>query len=665
MPARPRTEDHGRGRSSPLPSSLIPLAGESLPGYLLRLAFRLDLPPARIAELCGLAGRISHGQIQVDQLIRLPPGVAGRFSAVTSLTSGEVAGLTLSRYRRAYPALTARARRGSIASAYTDTWAVSFSSRYCPECLAEDARRPDGPFGGTWKLSWHLPVVFACTTHRRLLEHACPACGSALNSSRHGKATLITRPDAAGLHPHQCRNPDGSAGESQRRRHEPLCGGRLDDPASPRDRLPPDDLDSLLCLQARIGQQLGREPAGGADADAGYFPDLVATIRLLILSWPEGSGLAGSHALASLIDEHASPARRALSPVPDGTGRARPGRRDVNIWGAPGPAAQCGALILAADSVISDSDPATFRDQVQELARAAARTHPVAFRLTRTLDLSPGYRRAIAPRGHGFRHAPVHPRLLPPSRECLFTTEEIPPHLPLKWYDEHLAGFADRIPDPNAWTPRHLRRLVPVKLAEMTAGGTWRQCAEQLGIPAGAATRSVEVLRRQIGNSGLWEEFDDIAEQIARNLDQDRQRVNYASRRRALEHWQIPPAHWNAICTAVYRAGLHIGPQDPAIGTVLAWESVTQAEHLHSPLLTRMRHEGTSRPLTDKIAMFRTPAARTGSRLVILNRIDKYAGLLARQCDDHASTDISLSELLPWETTASEPRGQAPRKGAS
>jgi hypothetical protein len=103
------------------------------------------------------------------------------------------------------------------------------------------------------------------------------------------------------------------------------------------------------------------------------------------------------------------------------------------------------------------------------------------------------------------------------------------------------------------------------------------------------------------------------------------------------------------ICTDVYRAGLHIGPQDPAIGTVLAWESVTQAEHLHSPLLIRMRREGTARRLNDKIAVFRTPAARTGSRLVILNRLDKYATLLARQCDAHASTDIDLDELLPWE----------------
>jgi hypothetical protein len=641
----PRTEVPARA----LPSSLAPLTGESLPGYLLRLAWRLELPPARIAELCGLARRLSKGQILVDQLIELPAGTAGRFSAVTGLTSGEAAGLTLSRYRHACPALAPRAGPGTITSAYTDTWAASFSSRYCPECLAEDARRPDGPFGGTWKLTWHLPVVFACTTHRRLLRHACPACGSALNSGRRGgRVTLITRPDAAGLHPHQCRNPDGPAAESRRRRQEPLCGGRLDDPAaSPRDRLTPGDLDSLLSLQARISQRLTLEPAPGADAGAWYFPDLVATIRLLILGWPQGSGLAGSQALASLIDEHAAPAREALVPAPDDTGRARPVRR--GSWGAPGPAAQCGALILAADSVISGSDPAAFRDQVQELARAAARSHPVAFQLTRAQDLSPGYRRAIAPRGHGLRHAAARPLILPPSRECLFTIEEIPPHLPRKWYDDHLAVLARRIPEPNAWTPRHLRRLVPVKLAEMTAGGTWKQCAEQLGIPAGAATRSIEILRRQIGSTGLWEEFDDIVEQIASTLDHDRSRVNYASRRRTLRHWQIPAAHWTAICTGVYRAGPRIGPQDPAIGTVLAWEAVTQAEHLHSPLLTRKPRDEAGRRLNDKIAMFRTPARRTGSRLVILNRIEKYATLLATQCDDHASTDISLDELLPWE----------------
>lgn len=43
------------------------------------------------------------------------------------------------------------------------------SCRFCPLCLAET--------GGRWQLGWWLPWVFACTTHRVLLNDACPGCG--------------------------------------------------------------------------------------------------------------------------------------------------------------------------------------------------------------------------------------------------------------------------------------------------------------------------------------------------------------------------------------------------------------------------------------------------------------------------------------------------------
>lgn len=82
---------------------------------------------------------------------------------------------------------------------------------------------------------------------------------------------------------------------------------------------------------------------------------------------------------------------------------------------------------------------------------------------------------------------------------------------------------------------------------------------------------------------------------------------------------------------------------------MLIRESITQADHLHSPLLTRMRREGAGRSLNDKIALFRTPAARKGSRLIVLNRIEKYTTLLARNCDIRNSTEIAPDDLLPWE----------------
>lgn len=45
--------------------------------------------------------------------------------------------------------------------------------------------------------------------------------------------------------------------------------------------------------------------------------------------------------------------------------------------------------------------------------------------------------------------------------------------------DRDFADFSAHIPDPTAWTSRHLRRLAPVKPAEMTAGEPY-QVAELL-----------------------------------------------------------------------------------------------------------------------------------------------------------------------------------------
>src|SRR6266508_4985161 len=46
--------------SRPLPRSLDPLADESLPGFLLRLAYRLGISPARLVTLTGLSMNMQH-----------------------------------------------------------------------------------------------------------------------------------------------------------------------------------------------------------------------------------------------------------------------------------------------------------------------------------------------------------------------------------------------------------------------------------------------------------------------------------------------------------------------------------------------------------------------------------------------------------------------------
>src|SRR5260370_123719 len=57
----------------PLPRSLVPIPGDSLPRFLLRLSCRLNQPPASIAELTELA---PHGASGAPLPLLLRPGSA-------------------------------------------------------------------------------------------------------------------------------------------------------------------------------------------------------------------------------------------------------------------------------------------------------------------------------------------------------------------------------------------------------------------------------------------------------------------------------------------------------------------------------------------------------------------------------------------------------------
>jgi TniQ protein len=72
------------------------------------------------------------------------------------------------------PAKTRPNRWGS--TTYFDRWLFTRSTRYCPACLAGDDTELGRALGGAWRRTWWLPVVFACTEHRRYLDHQCPAC---------------------------------------------------------------------------------------------------------------------------------------------------------------------------------------------------------------------------------------------------------------------------------------------------------------------------------------------------------------------------------------------------------------------------------------------------------------------------------------------------------
>ncbi|MDW4909226.1 hypothetical protein RB628_28770 [Streptomyces sp. ADMS] len=93
------------------------------------------------------------------------------------------------------------------------------------------------------------------------------------------------------------------------------------------------------------------------------------------------------------------------------------------------------------------------------------------------------------------------------------------------------------MPQVNSKTVRHLRRAASLKLMEMTAGGTWAECAETLGMQRGSAARTLDVLGGAMP-SNLWEELEAGVERIAAELDSNPNRVNYVRRRRAMATWR-------------------------------------------------------------------------------------------------------------------------------
>jgi len=141
----------------PLPRSLDPLAGESLPGYVLRLAHRLERAPGRIAVLTGLGRQLPRRStlvVPAGQLLHLQPATAATFARATRLSAQEVAGLCLDSVRARFPPVDltwqAGAPRQATGIAGLASWIVSRSTRYCPQCLAADGSAIQQTHGGAW-----------------------------------------------------------------------------------------------------------------------------------------------------------------------------------------------------------------------------------------------------------------------------------------------------------------------------------------------------------------------------------------------------------------------------------------------------------------------------------------------------------------------------------
>lgn len=615
----------------PLARALTPLPEESLPGLLLRLAYRMERSPARVALLCGL---IHHqNRLPGAYLFSMPSGRVGSFAAAARLSADEAKALTLSSFAAAYPPLASVRIDGSRnTTAARKLWAASLSSRYCSICLSGDGSPVQSLYGGPWKLRWHLPVSFACVAHRSLLSHTCPRCGGMPNrpesTERQG---LIMNRTTSGLHPAQCRRlaPDThgipAAG----------CAARLDQGRQVAPA-PEADMRTLVALQHRIDQHLGRGQPSADTAqsafDRYFFPDLVVAAHLIRLSWPDGAQFASSTSLADLIDRHvSSTAARHAAPAP--------GPRTPTIWDPPESPAECAALLGAADSLLGHEErgDARMTDRVGALAAAAFGRSPATIGAAlRRMDVSPAMARALACHSQGFYRAAGHrhARQRIPSRQGRFGVEHVPALLPQVWLSAHFDVLLSRWGHRSGWKVRHLRRVSALKLAEMSGGGAWPDCAKTLGIPWNTAQQSLKVIRHELNSQDLWSDFQRAVESVASHLDDRTDRVHYERRRERLACWRIPAGDWGELCRGLAQFGQGATSPTRETATVLIWAHVTQGDHLHSPVLGALRESGcSSQRLVASINQLRAPANRKGDKRELLRRLDTYSGLLSAVCD--------------------------------
>ncbi len=566
---------------SPLPRSLDPLPDESLPGYLLRLAHRLGLAPARVVQLTGLtATQDGRQRARRSLMMQLNEAAAASFARATRLTGTETAGLCMSsmsgRYLWAAPTVTSdQWDPKSLAS----RWVFTSATRYCPQCLAGDGSYIQQQHGGAWQKAWRLPVVFACPLHRRLLEHLCPSCGQPVMSAPPGTpAWLIPHARDRGLHPAQCRAPQRPQAAG---RHSRPCGARLGSPAPAAEDFPvPGD---LLALQDRLLRLLRPDgPAtvisvGQPATPAQYFADLRLVCSLINGAWPQSRNLITGPALAHCVDQYI-------------TSTSGTGTRRHTICDTPPLDARPGAaLITAAARILDGDDLRVLGEFVTPAWDGADRESPRGRWLRRYQraghDCSDGFRDALEPLVNTFQPADRRTRgHRAPARQSSPAPEHIAEHLQDDWFCQHFRHI-------GGVSLRLLRRAAALRLVQMSAGGSLAEAAAFLGIgrryiaASPGSTFTAACLASDAGPA----EFRLAVHALARQLSTTPDLINYKRRRDALQDLCIDPATWQDIISQLPPTK---GPFQPELSdckrqfaTEAVWARITQGEHVMAPQL--------------------------------------------------------------------------------
>ncbi len=576
-----------------LPRSLAPLPDESITGFLLRLAHRLDTSPARLMAVTGLhpdgAGPASRGPSPFVLLTQVDAQALRNFAQATRLTDAEAAGLLLGGYAERYPPAAPRpdatGRRG--ARLHLDQWVWSKSTRYGPTCLAGDGSPLQTRHGGAWRRAWRLPVVFTCPVHRRYLDHRCPACDHLVH---HRVVGFPARWWSTDLHPTQCRathHPAPTGGAAQ-----PGCEAFLT--TAPGVRLRP--ATAVLTTQQRLLDALTAttdvvECLGRPASPGHYFTDLIQLSYLLRRSWPLGRDLVPTAVLAQALEEYIVGRHEHIADQCRRIG-GDAGRQLHNEDRAPPvDSVACAALLATADRLLTLDTPRALTSHLRHLLshdpRRPGKADWTRQFLTERPDSSEGLRQAVAPILQTYARTRRARSLNAPIRRTPFGPEHIAQFLHRDWYQRHLAGL-------DGINPTHLRRTAALHLCQMAVGGSIRQAAQRLGLPDTTATverchSSARAVHRWAKQRQDPYEFETAVHNLADELEASPHRIDYHQRRAALDEWCIDADTWAQLVAQLsdspwpHRRELELGDRKRHCASTIVWARITGGEHLFAP----------------------------------------------------------------------------------
>jgi len=533
---------------APLPRSLLPLPGESLPGLLLRLAHRLDQRPADIALRAGLAIRITAQP--ANHLLMLAPQFRPVFTHVTRIPERRIDDLTLRSFVAHYPPVAeALTRPGGSPQlrprSYFPPWLLGASTRYCPLCLAGDGSEIQRRHGGAWKTQWRLGAVFVCLEHRLFLQDICPACGVPALGGTQKKLILLPAPTTGGLHPAQCRSvrADGTA-----------CGHRMDNPDHLSEMSRPSP--RVIALQQHI-QDLLSPAHDPADAFA-VFSDLQVMSAIVQTTWPATATVTPERHLVQALDAHITEQRQLQS-------ETLPRVRRSNLWVTPPLSASATAGLLDIATRLLDLNPRTARRlAITALADRMPLPTSTGWGKTWTIlrrDCSSAFRtqmiealpRPFHPHGASPLTAWRRARQpLLPVRSRGYLPEHIPQWLPDDWFTA--AGLNPS--EPFLGRSVVFRRFAAVQLVQMATGMLFEKAAYFLGIPE-SWHQTPERLKRLTPRDSLTHHTDQlpaVIEQLGRHAAQLTTPVNHRSRRLRFGDWTLSPGDWTTLNTSLGRS---------------------------------------------------------------------------------------------------------------